>query len=1388
MKNFTFLALFIFLCTANNLEAQENFALRLNTGGATEEYNGVTYEADSYADTGNVLDRPQTGLPEPYQTFRFSRSQQMSYDIPLPDGDYTVNLHFAELWFGATGGGTGGVGSRVFDVNIEGALAEDNLDIFAEVGADAMLVKTHKVTVTGGVLDIDFDSRDAVGGERHPVINAIEILRKQVQENIAVTGFSVWEFWGGDSPYGAYPLNNGDQIGLVNNSRPYVGIGANVNEQVQSVLYEYINEEGIPETKVINQDMGLGVWIEPNTSIGMHTITATPYSEVDQGGEAGPPKTINYEIVDDSTKPRPFITTWKTDNPGISATNEITIPTNPNEVYDYTVDWGDGSSSTGVTGNTSHTYANPGTYTVSINGTFPSIYFRNLELNDFVGDEFKLLTVEQWGDIQWSTMAYAFSGCENLDVRTNDVPNLANVQDLNDMFRRCESLIGNDSFSRWDLSNVTNTKGMFNRARSFNQDISDWNVSNVQYFALMFSQAGDFNQDITGWNVSKGTSMTAMFQLTESFDQDISNWDMSNVTYARSMFWQGGLSVENYDKILIGWSQQNLKPNLDINFSSRYCEGKVARQYIIDNFNWRIRDEGILCKDQDEIWLEAECAEVGSNWNIVNDNNASGGAYLLAPSGNNYYQPPTDEASIIRFKFSANDFLYKIYARVSVPSQEDDSFWIRVNNGEWVRWNLIPGSSELSWHIFHRQENPRNSLAYDLTSGENIIEIGHREDGAGIDKLFVVRADDQNGPDDIGESGANCEPIAFRPFITTWKTDNEGFSEDNQITIPTHPDEVYNYTVDWGDGTSNSAVTGDITHTYATPGTYRISIVGSFPRIYFNDFILSFDTDLNKIISIDQWGDIEWNSMENAFRECRRLDVVAPDAPNLSNVTSVRGMFRDCTQLIGTDAFNSWDVSSVTNMISMFSRAVAFNQDIGDWDVSNVTRMGSMFLNADVFNQDIGDWDVSNVTNMAGMFEEARLFNQDIGDWDVSNVTDMTEMFKLTRQFNSDIGDWDVSNIETLRGTFAGAVAFNQDLSQWDVSNVENMFATFNLASSYDQDLGDWDIRNVSNLGYFLNNTAMSTGNYDNTLRGWANLTGLNSNLNLDAITVSYCNSDNARQKLIEDYGWTINDAGKAADCQPSSNDEFWLEAECANVGGNWSVINNANASGGQYLLPPAGANYNGAPSDPNSIVTFDVDAEAGNYKIYARVSVPSQEDDSFWVRVNGESWLRWNLIPGSADFSWHQVHDRELNTSFLTFDLIDGINTIEIGHREDGAGLDKLYVTRTSNVPTGFGEADETCNSGISGKRAIVETNAAILTPNPVVTSTTLSFEKPVELTTIQVFDVTGRLVHSYNGPEVADEGSYLLQVDDLESGTYFINSVDVKGIKHQKQMVIKK
>lgn len=351
-------------------------------------------------------------------------------------------------------------------------------------------------------------------------------------------------------------------------------------------------------------------------------------------------------------------------------------------------------------------------------------------------------------------------------------------------------------------------------------------------------------------------------------------------------------------------------------------------------------------------------------------------------------------------------------------------------------------------------------------------------------------------------------------FVTTWKTDNTD-ADDTNIEIPTIGDG-YNYDIDWNnDGVFDElGITGDISHDYIEPGTYTIRIRGSFPRI----FIANNEIIRNKLLSVDQWGSIQWQSMERAFQGAVYLVLNASDTPDLRNVSNMRSMFQFAYSL--NQNINNWDVSNVTNMrfmfyyalrfdqpldnwdVSkvtdmefMFSNAPLFNQPLNNWDVGNVTNMESMFSIVDVedpfelippdeedglFNQNLSDWNVSNVTNMKAMFEGATSFNGEINQWDVSKVTDMSDMFRNTLAFNQPIGGWNVSNVTDLSGMFSSSpgpvfgggpeMQFNQPLNDWDVGNVTDISGMFSFSENFNQPLDNWNVSNVTDMSFmFLN-------------------------------------------------------------------------------------------------------------------------------------------------------------------------------------------------------------------------------------------------------------------------------------------------------------------------------
>jgi hypothetical protein len=84
----------------------------------------------------------------------------------VPNGKYTVKLHFAETY-----DGIGGVGNRVFTFNVEGHEFK-NFDVTAKAGGDMKAyVETVDVEVKDGALDISFTAQ-----VENPQINAIEII------------------------------------------------------------------------------------------------------------------------------------------------------------------------------------------------------------------------------------------------------------------------------------------------------------------------------------------------------------------------------------------------------------------------------------------------------------------------------------------------------------------------------------------------------------------------------------------------------------------------------------------------------------------------------------------------------------------------------------------------------------------------------------------------------------------------------------------------------------------------------------------------------------------------------------------------------------------------------------------------------------------------------------------------------------------------------------------------------------------------------------------------------------------------------------------------------------------------------------------------------------
>jgi surface protein len=310
---------------------------------------------------------------------------------------------------------------------------------------------------------------------------------------------------------------------------------------------------------------------------------------------------------------------------------------------------------------------------------------------------------------------------------------------------------------------------------------------------------------------------------------------------------------------------------------------------------------------------------------------------------------------------------------------------------------------------------------------------------------------------------------ASTPFITTWKTDNAGSSLSNQITIPTQGGG-YNYTVDWGDASTTTGVTGNTTHTYSVPGTYTVSISGTFPGIYFNN-----TGDRQKILTIEQWGTNGWTFFQHAFQGASNLTNNAVDTPNLSSVTDMSYLFNGAT--LWNAPMNAWDVSHVTLMNWLFASDTSFNQSLASWDVSHVTDFSFMFDGASSFNQPLNTWNLSSATLVNWMFAGATVFNQPLSTWDVSHVTDFSHMFEGASSFNQPLNAWNPFRGTLLGGMFKQATAFNQDLNSWSTPSAIDMSDMFSGASSFNGNISAWNTASVTNMSAMFYSAAVFNQN-----------------------------------------------------------------------------------------------------------------------------------------------------------------------------------------------------------------------------------------------------------------------------------------------------------------------
>ena len=160
--------------------------------------------------------------------------------------------------------------------------------------------------------------------------------------------------------------------------------------------------------------------------------------------------------------------------------------------------------------------------------------------------------------------------------------------------------------------------------------------------------------------------------------------------------------------------------------------------------------------------------------------------------------------------------------------------------------------------------------------------------------------------------------------------------------------------------------------------------------------------------------------------------------------------------------------------------------------------------------------------------------------------------------------------------------------------------------------------------------------------------------------------------------------------------EQIWGEAEVASsITAPLQIVDDATASGGQYITVAAGNNSTGNPPS-TGVAKYRIKVkEGGVYRMYLRVlcspDVDAESSDSCWVRIQGatlnitvaaDDWINDNNIDNqvanSQEWFWKQVgHYADFpGNDFVEMTMTPGTYIVEIAYREDGLWIDGFLIS----------------------------------------------------------------------------------------------------------------
>ena len=705
------------------------------------------------------------------------------------------------------------------------------------------------------------------------------------------------------------------------------------------------------------------------------------------------------------------------------------------------------------------------------------------------------------------------SGFGNIPYRTNQFNanlggwtiNTASSVTMWDMFRGASSFTG-AGIGAWNVTKVTDCEGMFDNARSFNEDISSWNTYAINWFTDMFKNAVNFDQDITGWPHGGTNNVNNMFGGATKWLEKYRRNDWTTLKAGPASVWTGPSP-----------------------FTS-----KTALKTAVDNCLAASPSGACNCKLQSVDCGSGEGAPI-SLWRV---------------------EQLTDLSEVFRGKTSFNADISAwntaLVTRMNFMFQEAAAF-----NQDISSWNT--NNVQKMRYMFYRASAFNQNIGSWNT--ESVLDMQAIFEEA---TAFNQNIGAWNTRRVTNLESAFNGARSFNSDITAWNTEKvtnmrnmlQGATAFNQNIQSWNTARVTNMNSMFKQATSfnqditkwNTGEVTDMEYMFESATSFNQPL-NTWDTSKVTGMHAMFQGTNAPLLNLASWNTGEVRSTAYMFQGTSFNGLIG--GWDVSNVEDFEYMFE------GNPSFNqdisSWVVTSAVSMTRMFQGATAFLQDgIRNWSVPAGAGVTNMFSSATAWltmyrqpdfsasrdgppsvwvspgpftslsqlkaavssclaasssgacncdsapvdcgpavYDDITQWNTALITDMSELFKDAQSFNADISAWNTAAVTKMVDMFSGASQFNKAIGSWNTESVLEMQAIFEEATAFNQNIGAWNTQRVTNLESAFNGARSFNSDITAWNTEKVTNMRNMLQGATA----FNQNIQSWntARVTNMNS-------------------------------------------------------------------------------------------------------------------------------------------------------------------------------------------------------------------------------------------------------------------------------------------------------